>query len=499
MTEQPISEADDLPEQLRVRRDKRERMLAEGVEPYPVGFPLTTTLGELRRKYADLATDTATGDTVGVAGRVIFFRNGGKLCFATLRAGDGTELQVMISLAKVGEQALADWKSLVDIGDHVGVQGEVITSRRGELSVLADSWAITAKALRPLPVAHKPMSEDSRVRQRYVDLIVRPDARSMAHIRSTAVHGLRDSLHRRGFIEVETPLLQAVHGGATARPFTTHYNAFDVDVYIRIALELFLKRCTVGGIDKVFELGRVLRNEGADSTHSPEFTMLEVYEAYGDYNTVGTLTRELYQETAQAVFGSTTVTRLDGTELDLGGVWPSLSLYELVSTAVQDEVTPETSVDTLRAYAEKFDVQIPPHATHGKLVEELLEALCDDQLQDPVFVRDYPLDTSPLTRSHRSKPGVTEKWDLYIGGMEVGTGYSELVDPVIQRQRLLEQSLAAAGGDPEAMQLDEDFIRALEYGMPPTGGMGMGVDRMLQVFTGRGIRETILFPFVRPE
>jgi lysyl-tRNA synthetase class 2 len=499
VTEQPTPEVDDLPEQMRVRREKRERMLASGVEPYPVGFHRTTTLVELREKYADLPTDTATGDTVAVAGRVIFFRNSGKLCFATLRAGDGTEVQAMISLAKVGEQALADWKSLVDIGDHVGVEGEVITSRRGELSVLADRWEITAKALRPLPVAHKPMSEDSRIRQRYVDLIVRPEARRMAHIRSAAVHGLRDALHRRGYVEVETPLLQSVHGGAAARPFTTHYNAFDVDVYIRIALELFLKRCTVGGIDKVFEIGRVLRNEGADSTHSPEFTMLEVYEAYGDYDSIGRLTRELYQETAEAIYGSTTVTRMDGSELDLGGEWRTESLYDLVSTAVQDTVTPETSLETLRAYAEKFDVAVPPYVTHGKLVEELFEALCGDQLQDPIFVRDYPLDTSPLTREHRSKPGVTEKWDLYIGGVERGTGYSELVDPVIQRERLVTQSLAAAGGDPEAMQLDEDFIRALEYGMPPTGGMGLGIDRMLQVFTGSGIRETILFPFVRPE
>jgi lysyl-tRNA synthetase class 2 len=484
---------------MRVRRDKRERMLAEGVPPYPVTFERTATLAQLREKYGELPTDTTTGDTVAIAGRVIFFRNTGKLCFATLRAGDGTELQVMISLAKVGEQPLADWKALVDIGDHVGVEGEVITSRRGELSVLADRWVITSKALRPLPVAHRPLSEDTRIRQRYVDLIVRPEARKMMQIRSAAVRALRESLHQRGFSEVETPLLQNVHGGATARPFMTHFNAFDTDVYLRIALELFLKRCTVGGVDKVFELGKVLRNEGSDSTHSPEFTMLEVYEAYTDYRGIGKLTQELYQETAQAIYGSTTVTRMDGSELDLGGDWPWVSLYELVSGAVQAEITPETSVETLLAYAEKFEVPVPPHATHGKLVEELLEALCQEQLAGPVFVCDYPVDTSPLTREHRSKPGVTEKWDLYIGGVERGTGYSELVDPVIQRERLVAQSLAAAGGDVEAMQLDEDFVRALEYGMPPTGGMGMGIDRMLQVFTGWGIRETILFPYVRPE
>ena len=498
MSDQP-STSDDLPEQMRVRREKLDRLRAAGVEPYPVGVPRTHTLAEIRAAHPDLPPDVSTGEQVGVAGRVIFVRNTGKLCFATLREGAGTELQAMLSLDKVGAESLAAWKSDVDLGDHVFIHGEVITSRRGELSVLADSWRLAAKALRPLPVAHKPMSEETRVRQRYVDLIVRPEARRMVDMRAAVVWSLRDSLVRRGYTEVETPMLQLRHGGATARPFTTHFNAFDVDVYLRIALELPLKRAVVGGIEKVFEIGRVLRNEGADSTHSPEFAMLEVYEAYADYDSMAQVTQELYQNAARAVFGSTTVKQFDGAEIDLGGDWPQLSLYEVVSEAVGEEVSPDTPLETLRLLAEKHDIPVNPAWVAGKLVEELLETLCEEKLDGPVFVRDYPIDTSPLTRQHRTKPGVAEKWDLYIGKVERATAYSELVDPVIERERLVAQSLAAAQGDPEAMQLDEDFLRALEYGMPPTGGMGTGIDRIMQVFTGRGIRDTVLFPFVRPE
>jgi lysyl-tRNA synthetase, class II len=499
VTENQTSPADDLPEQMRVRREKLDRLRAAGVEPYPVSVPRTHTLAEVRAAHPDLPSDVSTGEQVGVAGRVIFIRNTGKLCFATLREGAGTELQAMISLDKVGPDSLAAWKSDVDLGDHVFVHGEVITSRRGELSVLADSWQLAAKALRPLPVAHKPMSEETRVRQRYVDLIVRPEARRMVDTRAAVIRSIRDTLAARAYVEVETPMLQLTHGGATARPFTTHFNAFDTDVYLRIALELPLKRCIVGGIERVYEIGRVLRNEGADSTHSPEFAMLETYEAYADYNTMATLTQDLFQNAARAIFGSTTVQQFDGAEIELGGNWPQLSLYDVVSEAIGQDITPETPLETLRTLAEKHDVPVNPAWVAGKLVEELFETLCEDRLDGPVFVRDYPIDTSPLTRQHRTKAGVAEKWDLYIGRVERATAYSELVDPVIERERLTAQSLAAAQGDPEAMQLDEDFLRALEYGMPPTGGMGLGIDRMMQVFTGRGIRETLLFPFVRAE
>ncbi|SCG66409.1 lysine--tRNA ligase [Micromonospora zamorensis] len=495
----PVDPADDLPEQMKVRREKRDRMLAEGVEPYPVGFSRTTTLAQVRARYADLPTDTATGDQVAVTGRVIFVRNTGKLCFATLRDGDGTELQAMLSLDRVGPERLEAWKRLIDLGDHVGVTGEVITSRRGELSVLAQEWEMTAKALRPLPVAHKALSEEARVRQRYVDLIVRPQAREMVRTRAAAVRSLRDSLHGQGFIEVETPMLQLLHGGAAARPFVTHSNALNTDLYLRIAPELFLKRAVVGGVDRVFEINRNFRNEGVDSSHSPEFAMLETYQAYGDYNTMAELTRNLVQQAAIAVSGSMVVTHADGREFDLGGEWRSVTLFGVLSEALGEEVTVRTDRSRLVEYADKVGLAVDPKWGPGKLAEELFEELVVPGLVAPTFVRDYPEETSPLTRAHRSEPGLAEKWDLYVLGFELGTAYSELVDPVVQRERLVAQAQLAARGDDEAMRLDEDFLRAMEYGMPPAGGMGMGIDRMLMALTGLGIRETILFPLVRPE
>ncbi|NGM14739.1 lysine--tRNA ligase [Verrucosispora sp. WMMA2044] len=502
MTQQspvPVDPADDLPEQMKVRREKRDRMLADGVQPYPVGYPRTSTLSQLRERYRELPTDTATGDRVSVTGRVIFVRNTGKLCFATLRDGDGTELQAMLSLDRVGADRLEAWKRLVDLGDHVGVTGEVITSRRGELSVLAEEWAVTAKALRPLPVAHKPLSEEARVRQRYVDLVVRPQARQMVRTRATALRSLRDSLHGEGYLEVETPMLQLLHGGAAARPFVTHSNALNTDLYLRIAPELFLKRAVVGGVERVFEINRNFRNEGIDSSHSPEFAMLEAYEAYGDYDTMAELTRNLVQRAAIAVSGSTVVTHADGREFDLGGEWRSVTLFGVLSEALGEEVTVHTEQARLVEYADKVGLAVDPKWGPGKLAEELFEELVVPGLEAPTFVRDYPEETSPLTRAHRSEPGLAEKWDLYVLGFELGTAYSELVDPVVQRERLVAQAQLAARGDDEAMRLDEDFLRAMEYGMPPAGGMGMGIDRLLMALTGLGIRETILFPLVRPE
>jgi lysyl-tRNA synthetase class 2 len=489
---------EDLPEQMRIRREKREQLAATGREPYAIGLPITTTIPAVRAAYPDLEPDTATGDTVGIAGRVIFMRNTGKLCFATLRAGDGTELQAMLSLARVGEDELAAWKDLVDIGDHVFVAGEVITSKRGELSVMADEWRMAAKALRPLPVAHKPLNEETRVRQRYVDLVVRPEAQRVARTRVTVLAAVRKSLADRGFLEIETPMLQTLHGGAAARPFVTHSNAFDIDLYLRIAPELFLKRAVVGGLERVFEVNRNFRNEGADRTHSPEFTMLEFYAQYLDYVDVARITREVYQEAALAATGSLVVEHPDGTRLDLSGEWPQIDLYESLSAAVGESITPETSREHLVRLCEEREIGFHPTAVPGKLAEELFEFHVVSTLVDPVFVMDYPVDTSPLVRGHRTKSGVVEKWDLYINGMESGTGYSELVDPVIQRERLIEQASLADRGDVEAMHLDEDFLRAMEHGMPPMGGVGVGIDRMLMALTGLGIRETILFPLVKP-
>ncbi|WP_460460298.1 lysine--tRNA ligase [Angustibacter peucedani] len=486
---------------MRVRRAKRERLLAEGVEPYPVGVPRTHTLAEVRAAHADLETGAETDDVVGVTGRVVFVRNTGKLCFATLQEGDGTRLQAMLSLAEVGEDALAAWKADVDLGDHVFVHGRVISSRRGELSVMADAWQLAAKALRPLPNLHEgaELAEDVRVRQRYADLIVRPAARDMVRHRAGVVRSLRETFHERGFVEIETPMLQTLHGGAAARPFTTHMNAYDIDLYLRIAPELFLKRAAVGGLEKVFEINRNFRNEGADATHSPEFSMLEFYEAYGDYDTVAELTRVLVQNACEVVHGSHVATLADGTEYDFGGEWTALTMYGSLSDALGEAVTPQTSVAELRGHAERLGLDVDPaHFGHGKLVEELWEHLVGDHLVAPTFVRDFPVETTPLTRDHRSEPGVTEKWDLYVRGMELATGYSELVDPVVQRHRFEEQAKLAALGDEEAMRLDEDFLRAMEYALPPTGGQGMGVDRLLRALTGLGLRDTILFPLVKP-
>lgn len=490
---------DDVPEQFRIRQDKRQNLLNQGREPYPVEVPRTHSLAEIRSTYPDLPADAATGVSVGVTGRVVFARNSGKLCFATLQEGDGTQLQAMISLAGVGEQALDDWKADVDLGDIVFVHGEVISSRRGELSVLADSWQMAAKALRPLPVAHREMSEESRVRQRYVDLIVRPQARAVARQRIAVVRAVRHALERRGFLEVETPMLQTLAGGAAARPFVTHSNALDADLYLRIAPELFLKRCVVGGLEKVFELNRNFRNEGADSTHSPEFAMLETYQAWGTYDDSARMTRELVQEVADEALGTRQITLADGSVYDLDGEWASLQMYPSLSAALGEEITPATPLEYLLNIADRRGLEIPPDRGygHGKLVEELWEHSVGDTLWAPTFVRDFPVETTPLTREHRSIAGVTEKWDLYIRGFELATGYSELVDPIIQRERFEDQARAAAAGDDEAMALDEDFLAAMEYAMPPTTGTGMGIDRLLMALTGLSIRETVLFPIVR--
>jgi lysyl-tRNA synthetase, class II len=488
-----------LPEQMQVRLAKLDRIRAAGGDPYPVGFPRTATIAEIREKYPDLEPNTTTGEKVGVTGRIVLSRIGGKLCFATIRDGTG-DIQVMISRDRVGEQALATWKSDIDLGDHIGVEGEVITSRSGELSVLADSYAITAKALRPLPDKHAGLSDpEARVRQRYLDLIINPAARRMAELRATVTRSLREELHARGFLEAETPVLQVLHGGAHARPFTTRSNAYDIELYLRIALELYLKRLVVGGLEKVYEIGRIFRNEGADATHNPEFTMLEAYEAYGDYNSIGTLTRELIQAAALAALGGTVVRRPDGSEHDIGGEWPSVTVHEAVSRALGEEITPDTSEPALRQLSARAGVQQDPKWNRGQVLLELYEHLVEARTVEPTFYRDFPVEVSPLTREHRADPRLAEKWDLVAFGAEIGTGYSELVDPVQERQRLTAQSLLAAGGDPEAMQLDEDFLRALEYGMPPSGGMGMGTDRLLIMLTGAGIRETILFPTVRPD
>ena len=524
--------ADDTPEQVKVRAAKRARLMEAGIPAYPVRLPITTTIKAVREKYAHLEAGEETEDYVGLAGRVILARNGGKLCFATLMDGEGNKIQVMLSAASVGAESLAAYKNDVDLGDHLFVHGRVISSRRGELSIFATpaevtpeaqaaydaaptalpapdaSWAIASKALRPLPKTWTTedgeeitLSEDQRIRRRELDLITRPAARDMVRIRAAVNRSLRENFFRRDYIELETPMLQMIHGGAAARPFTTHMNALDTDLYLRIATEIYLKRAVVGGVDRVFEINRNFRNEGMDSSHSPEFTALEAYEAYSDYNGMADLTRDLIQQAARDAFdlseGEEIVRLADGTEYDLSGEWDRIDLYGSTSEALGEEITVETPRETLVKYAERIGLEVDDYAVSGKIVEDIFEELVGSKLWAPTFVYDFPEDTSPLTRYHRSRPGLTEKWDLYVRGFETGTAYSELADPVVQRERFEAQALAAANGDPEAMVLDEDFLIAMEQGFPPCGGMGMGIDRLLMVLTGQGIRETIPFPLVK--
>jgi lysyl-tRNA synthetase, class II len=502
VTDEPNDGSDlagpDETEQMRVRREKLERIQASGESGFPVGVRRTTTIAQVRERFPDLEPDVSTGERVSVVGRVMLKRDGGKLCFATLRDGSG-DLQVMFSLDKLGADRLGDWKRDVDLGDHVSVDGEVISSKRGELSVLADAWTMASKALRPLPEKwHGLADEETRVRRRYLDLIVNEDARKLVQARATVLASLRRTLDSRGFVEAETPVLQVMHGGAAARPFATHLNAFDLDMYLRIALELPLKRLVVGGIERVYEIGRNFRNEGVDTTHSPEFTMLEAYEAFGDYDTMADLTRALVLDAARAL-GSTVVPRAGGGEIDLDAPWRAITVYGAVSEAVGEPVSPDTSVEDLVRLAATHEVALQPTWDDAEIVLELYEQLVEHTLIEPTLVRDYPAGARPLARPHRDDPRLAEAWDLVVNGVELAPAYSELVDPVEQRRRLTEQSAKAAGGDAEAMQLDEDFLRALEHGAPPMGGMGLGVDRLIMLLTGVNIREVITFPLLRPQ
>ncbi|GAB3622795.1 lysine--tRNA ligase [Mariniluteicoccus endophyticus] len=503
MTEQrdPSLPEVDLPEQMQIRREKRDRLLSKGRQAYPVKVGRTHALREVRAGWGHLETGEETQDVVGVSGRVVFIRNTGKLCFATLQDGftadsPGERLQVMLSLAEVGEEALAEWKADVDLGDHVFVEGRVIVSRRGELSVMASRWEMASKALRPMPNLHSEMSEEARVRQRYADMTVRQEARDMVRTRAAITRSIRETLHEEGYLEVETPTLQLIHGGAAARPFNTHLNAFDLPMTMRIALELYLKRAMVGGADRVYEMGRIFRNEGIDSSHAPEFTMLEAYQSWGDQKTIAALIQKIIVDAAD-VLGSRQVTAGDQT-IDLDGEWRWLSVYPGLSEKLGEEITLDTPVERLREIADAHEVEHDPKWGDQKMVMELFGELVEPDLVQPTFVCDYPAVAQPLARRQTDEPRLIEAWDLIIGGMERGTGFSELIDPVIQREVLVEQSLAAAAGDPEAMQLDEDFLAALEFGAPPMGGLGLGIDRLVMLFTGVGIRETILFPLLKP-
>ncbi|CAA0123795.1 Lysylphosphatidylglycerol biosynthesis bifunctional protein LysX [Mycolicibacterium vanbaalenii] len=487
-----------LPEQVRVRMAKLKALQNAGVDAYPVGRPPSHTVGQ--------ALACPEGAEVTVAGRVLRLRDYGGVLFAQLRDWSG-EAQLLFDNAMLSEGSTADVTRTIDLGDLIEVSGTMGRSRSGAWSVLVTRWRLNGKCLRPLPDKWKGLTDqEARVRARYVDLAVNTDARELVKARSAVLHAIRETLVAKDFLEVETPILQQIHGGANARPFLTHINAYDLDLYLRIAPELYLKRLCVGGVERVFELGRAFRNEGVDFSHNPEFTLLEAYQAHADYTVWIDGCRELIQNAAQAANGAHVFLRprlnnagaTSFEQVDISGQWAVKTVHGAVSEALGEEIGPDTDLATLRRLCDAAGIPYLTHWDSGAVVLELYERLVEDRTTEPTFYKDFPTSVSPLTRPHRSIEGIAERWDLVAWGVELGTAYSELTDPVEQRRRLQEQSLLASGGDPEAMELDEDFLQAMEYAMPPTGGLGMGVDRVVMLITGRSIRETLPFPLAKP-
>ncbi|MES3639564.1 bifunctional lysylphosphatidylglycerol synthetase/lysine--tRNA ligase LysX [Mycobacterium intracellulare] len=486
-----------LPEQVRVRLAKLKVLRRKGIDAYPVGHPPSHTVAA--------ALDTDDRETITVSGRILRIRDYGGVLFAHLRDWSG-EMQVLLDNSQLQRGRTADFTAAIDLGDLVEVSGHMGFSKKGTRSLIVGDWRMIGKCLRPLPNKWKGLTDpEARVRTRYVDLAVNPESRELITARSEVLRSVRQTLFDKGFIEVETPILQQIHGGATARPFVTHINTYDMDLFLRIAPELYLKRLCVGGVERVFELGRAFRNEGVDFSHNPEFTLLEAYQAHADYKVWIDGCRELIQNAAEAAHGEQAVMRPrdqgagGGLEpVDISGVWAVKTVYDAVSEALGEHIDPATPLPALRKLSDAAHIPYRAHWDAGAVVLELYEHLVEDRTEEPTFYIDFPTSVSPLTRPHRSEPGVAERWDLVAWGVELATAYSELTDPVEQRRRLQEQSLLAAGGDPEAMELDEDFLQAMEYAMPPTGGLGMGVDRLVMLITGRSIRETLPFPLAKP-
>jgi lysyl-tRNA synthetase, class II len=482
-----------------VRRTKLARLKSAGVDPYPVGFARSHTLAEVARGWEALAAGEESTDVVRVAGRIVLKRDFGRLAFWTLRQGDD-ELQVMLTGAALGDDQFKLVTDL-DLGDWVGAQGPVVRTRKGELSVKATEVFLLAKSLRPLPDKWKGLTDvEARSRQRELDLIVNPAARAAARLRTGVVASVRRSMLDRDYTEVETPILQPVPGGALARPFVTHHNALDTDLYLRVAGELYLKRLLVGGLERVFELGRMFRNEGIDARHNPEFTMMESNEAFADYRDMMRLAQAVIREAADATLGSRLVP-YQGGELDLGADWEEVTLLDAVRDALdQPSLAYDWPLDQVRALCKDTGVAYEPGWGTGKLVLELYEKHAEHRLVRPTFVVDYPVEVSPLAHPHRDDPFVTERFELIIGGNEYANAFSELTDPDEQRRRLEEQALARAGGDQDAMVVDEAYLRALELGLPPNAGLGIGVDRLVMLLGDlSSIREAVLFPQLRPE
>ena len=462
----------------------------------PYQFNPDTRVEALITKYSDLPAGHETQDVVTIAGRLMLRRVQGKLAFGTL---DDISGRIQLFAPAKSTPDFEDFCDL-NLGDWLGVTGAVMTTRRGELSVRVDSWIRLAEARRPFPDKWHGISDtETRYRQRYVDLWVTPEARRAFQTRSRMISLTRSFLEDRGAMEVETPIFHPIPGGANARPFTTHHNALDLDLFLRIAPELYLKRLTVAGFEKVFEIGRVFRNEGVSTRHNPEFTMLELYEAYADYQDIMCLVEELVEHLAIELTGST-VLSVGDRELDVAKPWRRATMTELIEESIEVSVTLETPVEELREIASQHEVPIKDSYGPGKLILEIFEKTTESSLWDPVYVTDYPIEVSPLAREHRSNPGMTERFEAIVAGRELCNGFSELVDPEQQRIRFENQAAQNADGDDEAMLVDEDYLRALEYGLPPTGGVGIGMDRLAMLLTGAtSIRDVVLFPTLRPE
>ena len=480
------------------RLEKVARLRSQGVEPYPLGHKRSASASELHDRFGGLDPDTSTGEVVEVAGRLMSRRRLGRLIFGVLQDYSG-RVQLFADERGLGAAGLAAFREL-DHGDWVWAKGEVMTTRRGELSVRPVEFALLAKGLRPLPDKwHGLTDKERRFRRRELDLLVNPDARRVAEARSAVVSELRRQFEGRGFIEVETPVLQVQAGGALARPFQTHHNALGIDMYLRIATELHLKRLVVGGMERVFELGRVFRNEGIDATHNPEFTTLEAYQALADYGDIMRLVEQVFEAVAERVIGSTSVT-YQGREIDLRPPYGRVPMLGLVGEALGAVLTPSMPVQELRNLVEGAGLEADPSWGFGRLVEEVFDHRVAPGLWAPTFVIDHPIDISPLARRHRSKDGLVERFELFIAGSEYADAFTELNDPVDQRGRFEAQAAAREAGDDTAHPVDEDFLRALEVGMPPTGGLGIGVDRLVMLLTDqRTLREVVLFPHLRPE
>lgn len=483
----------------RARRLGRvEQLRAAGVEPYPYRFDRTHSAADVRAAGAGLEPGTETDVAVAVAGRIMLKRDSGKLVFLTM-ADRGVDVQLFVSKAVVGDEAFADIKAL-DRGDWVGVHGTVMTTRVGEISVKVERLDLLAKSIRPLPDKwHGLTDPDTRFRQRYADLVVNADARRVFRIRHAVVASIRATLVARGFVEVETPVLHVELGGATARPFVTHHNTLDMPLYLRIATELHLKRLIVGGMDRVFEMGRTFRNEGMDTTHNPEFTMMESYEAFTDVHGVMELTEALITNAARDSLGTTEVD-VAGEPVELTDPWPRVRMVDLASEAVGETVHPSQPVEHLRGIAARHGVHVEQAWGSGKIIEELFAELAEKSVVRPTFVTGHPVEISPLARLDPDDPHLTDRFELFINGKEFANGYSELNDPVDQLQRFEAEQAARDAGDHERGTVDLDYVRALEYGMPPTGGLGVGIDRLVMLLAGvDSIKDVILFPTLRPE